>query len=124
MVNVCVATLVMTRTEERMRGRVAAALAAVLNGASVVSLAAGGALAAVLAPRQVYLLAGGLGCLVTVALAARSRQRQSTAHSVLPGRPGRARHTGPIAASIGALPRVESMHGTQLRRLHRYFVRR
>ena len=124
MVNVCVATLVMTRTEERMRGRVAAALAAVLNGASVVSLAAGGALAAVLAPRQVYLLAGGLGCLVTVALAARSRQRQSTAHSVLPGRPGRTPHTGPIAASIGALPRVDSKHGTQLRHLHRYFVRR
>ena len=49
-----------------------AALGAALNGASVASLAAGGALAAVLAPRQVYLLAGGLGCLVTVALAARS----------------------------------------------------
>ena len=70
MVNVCVATLVMTRTEERMRGRVAAALGAVLNTASVASLAAGGALAAVLAPRQVYLLAGVLGCAVTAVLAA------------------------------------------------------
>ena len=48
MVNVCVATLVTTRTEEGMRGRVAAALGAVLNTASVGSLAAGGALAAVL----------------------------------------------------------------------------
>jgi MFS family permease len=72
MVNVCVATLVTTRAEERMRGRVAAAMGAVLNGASAASLAAGGALAAVLAPRQVYLLAGGLGCLVTAALAAQT----------------------------------------------------
>ena len=72
MANVCVATLVMTRTEERMRGRVGAALYAVLNGASVASLAAGGALAAVLTPRQVYLLAGGLGCAVTAVLAAQS----------------------------------------------------
>jgi MFS family permease len=73
MVNVCVATLVTTRTEERMRGRVAAALGAVLNAASVGSLAAGGALAAVLAPRQVYLLAGALGCAVTGVLAVRLR---------------------------------------------------
>jgi MFS family permease len=71
LVNVCVATLVTTRTAERMRGRVAAALGAVLNTASVVSLAAGGALAAVLDPRQVYLLAGGLGAAVTAVLVAR-----------------------------------------------------
>lgn len=55
-----------------LRGRVAA-LGAILNTASVGSLAAGGALAAVLAPRQVYLLAGALGCAVTAALAARLR---------------------------------------------------
>jgi MFS family permease len=73
MVNVCVATLVMTRTEERLRGRVAAAMGAILNTASVGSLAAGGALTAVLAPRQVYLLAGALGCAVTAVLAARLR---------------------------------------------------
>jgi MFS family permease len=73
MVNVCVATLVTTRTEERMRGRVAAAMGAILNTASVGSLAAGGALGAVLDPRQVYLLAGALGCAVTVVLAARLR---------------------------------------------------
>ena len=53
------------------RRRVAAALGAVLNTASVGSLAAGGALAAVLAPRQVYLLAGAMGCAVTAVLAAR-----------------------------------------------------
>jgi MFS family permease len=73
MVNVCVATLVMTRTEERMRGRVAAAMGAVLNTASVCSLAAGAALGAVLDPRQVYLLAGTLGCVVTAVLAVRLR---------------------------------------------------
>lgn len=73
MLNVCVATLVTTRTGEGMRGRVAAALGAVLNAASVGSLAAGGALAAVLSPRQVYLLAGALGCAVTAVLAARLR---------------------------------------------------
>jgi hypothetical protein len=37
------------------------------------SLAAGGALAAVLDPRQVYLLASVLGCAVTAVLAARLR---------------------------------------------------
>ena len=56
-----------------MRGRVAAAVGAVLNAASVCSLAAGGALAAVLDPRQVYLLAGALGCAVTAVLTARLR---------------------------------------------------
>jgi MFS family permease len=78
MANVCAATLVMTRTQEHLRGRVSAALWAVLNAASVASLAAGGALAAVLDPRQVYLLAGGLGAVVTVLMAARLAQRLGT----------------------------------------------
>jgi len=75
MVNVCAATLVMTRTQERMRGRVSATLGAVLNAASVASLAAGGALAAVLDPRQVYLLAGGLGGMVTLWMTVRLARR-------------------------------------------------
>jgi MFS family permease len=78
MVNVCAATLVMTRTQERMRGRVSATLGAVLNAASVASLAAGGALAAVLDPRQVYLLAGALGGVVTLWMAVRLAQRLGT----------------------------------------------
>jgi MFS family permease len=79
MVNVCAATLVMTRTRERMRGRVSAALWAVLNAASVASLAAGGALSAVLDPRQVYLLAGGaLGGVVTLWMTVRLAQRLGT----------------------------------------------
>jgi MFS family permease len=78
MVNVCVATLVMTRTREQIRGRVSAALGAVLSAASVASLAAGGALAAVLDPRQVYLLAGALGSVVTLWMAVRLAQRLGT----------------------------------------------
>jgi MFS family permease len=78
MVNVCAATLVMTRTQERMRGRVSAALWAVLNAASVASLVAGGALAVVLDPRQVYLLAGALGGVVTLWMAVRLVQRLGT----------------------------------------------
>ena len=78
MVNVCAATLVMTRTQERMRGRVSATLGAVLNAASVASLAAGGALAVVLDPRQVYLLAGALGGVVTLWMTVRLAQRLGT----------------------------------------------
>jgi MFS family permease len=78
MVNVCAATLVMTRTQEQMRGRVSAVLWAVLNAASVASLVAGGALAAVLDPRQVYLLAGALGGVVTLWMAVRLAQRLGT----------------------------------------------
>jgi MFS family permease len=68
--NVCVATLVLTRTDERVRGRVSATLGAVLQGAAVASLVIGGALAAVLEPRQIFLLAGGLGAVVTAVAAA------------------------------------------------------
>jgi len=78
MANVCVATLVMTRTQEHLRGRVSAALWALLTAASVASLAAGGALAVVLDPRQVYLLAGGLGGVVTALMAVRLVQRPGT----------------------------------------------
>jgi MFS family permease len=69
-VNVCVATLVLTRSDERVRGRVSAALGAVLQGAAVASLVIGGALATVLEPRQIFLLAGGLGAVVTAVAAA------------------------------------------------------
>jgi MFS family permease len=70
-VSVCVATLAMTRTDERARGRVSAALGAVVNGAAVISLGLGGGLAAVLDSRQIFLLAGGVGTLVTAVAAAR-----------------------------------------------------
>jgi MFS family permease len=65
LLNVCVATLVMTRSDERVRGRVSAALGAITNGAGIASLVAGGGLAAVLDPPQIFLLASVLGGLVT-----------------------------------------------------------
>jgi MFS family permease len=71
LVNVCVATLVMARSDERVRGRVSAALGGVANGAGVISLVLGGGLAAVLDPRQVFLLAAVLGGFVTVVTAVR-----------------------------------------------------
>src|SRR5215469_7364464 len=69
LLNVCVATLVMTRSDERVRGRVSAALGAVTNGAGIASLVAGGGLAAVIAPQQIFLLASALGGVVTVVTA-------------------------------------------------------
>ena len=69
LLNVCVATLVMARSDEQMRGRVSAALGAVTNGAGIASLVAGGGLAAVLAPPQIFLLASVLGGLVTAVTA-------------------------------------------------------
>src|SRR5215472_9066432 len=71
LLNVCVATLVMTRSDERVRGRVSAALGAVTNGAGIASLVAGGGLAAVLDPRQIFLLASALGAVVTAVTAVR-----------------------------------------------------
>ena len=68
----------MTRTQERMRGQVSAALSAVFNAASVASLVAGGVFAAVLDPRQVYLLAGGLGGVVTLLMTVRLARRLPT----------------------------------------------
>lgn len=77
LVSVCVATLVMTRSDERARGRVSAALGAAVNGASVASLGLGGGLAAVLDPRQVFLLAAALAGAVTAVTAVRVRGRDS-----------------------------------------------
>lgn len=89
LVNVCVATLVMTRSEERVRGRVSAALGAAANGASVASLVVGGGLAAVLDPRQVFLLAAVLAGAVTAVTAVRVRGRDSAGPE--PDCPGSAR---------------------------------
>lgn len=97
LVNVCVATLVMTRTDERARGRVSAALGGVANGAGVVSLVLGGGLAAVLDPRQIFLLAAVLGAVVTAATAVRVRGRGSAGRQ--PDRAGPARTPERTAAA-------------------------
>ena len=57
----CLSTLVMTRTPESARGRVSATANAMFGGAQGVSLLLGGALATVLAPREIYAVAGLLG---------------------------------------------------------------
>jgi MFS family permease len=108
LINSGVATLVMARTPEHGRGRVAATLSAVLNGASVASLAAGGLLASVLSPRQVYGLAGGLGLLVSGVLARRVAAAAAPAHGRPrrgPERAGRRPPPGMLAARLVRPPR-------------------
>jgi len=67
--NVCASTLLVTRTPDAERGRVSAAANAAVGGAQGVSLLAGGAVAAVLSPREIYATAGLLGVAVATALA-------------------------------------------------------
>jgi len=61
--------LLVTRTPDAERGRVSAAASAAIGGAQGVSLLAGGAVAAVLSPREIYATAGLLGVAVAIALA-------------------------------------------------------
>jgi MFS family permease len=70
LINSCVATLVMTRTDEALRGRVAATLGGIVATASVCSLVLGGALAVVLDPRPIFWLVGGLGVVAAIGAAA------------------------------------------------------
>jgi MFS family permease len=83
--NVCASTLLVTRTADAERGRVSAAANAAIGGAQGVSLLAGGAVAAVLSPREIYAVAGMLGVAVAVALAVFFTARAGrTAQQVLP----------------------------------------
>jgi MFS family permease len=72
---VCFSTLLVTRTPEANRGRVNAAINAILGGAQGLSLLAGGALAVVLSPRAIYGVAGALGVMATIVIAARQFAR-------------------------------------------------
>ena len=67
--NVCVSTLLVTRTRDAERGRISAAANAAVGGAQGVSLLAGGAIAAVLSPRAVFAVAGLLGVVVAIVIA-------------------------------------------------------
>ena len=74
----CLSTLVVTRTPDRVRGRVAATANAVFGGAQGVSLLLGGAMAVALSPRAIYAVAGPLGLAATALVAvthASSRSR-------------------------------------------------
>ena len=83
--NVTLASLVTGRTRADERGRVGALLNGVASGTQLAAFAAGGALAARLSPRTVFVLAGGLGLLAPVLLggrvvrAARSDDRADSA---------------------------------------------
>jgi MFS family permease len=57
----CLSTLLMARTPDSARGRVSAAANAVFGGAQGTSLLLGGAVAVVLSPRAIYVIAGLLG---------------------------------------------------------------
>ena len=83
--NVCASTLLVTRTPDAERGRVSAAANAAVGGAQGVSLLGGGAVAAVLSPREIYALAGLLGVAVAIALAVFYAARATrTGQHVLP----------------------------------------
>jgi MFS family permease len=66
--NVALASLVMGRTSAGSRGRVSALLTGVASGMQILAFAAGGALAAVLEPRTIFVAAGLLGVLVPLLL--------------------------------------------------------
>jgi MFS family permease len=66
--NVCFSALLVSRTPDAERGRVSAAVNAAVGGAQGVSLLAGGAVAAVLSPREIYAIAGLLGVAAAVAI--------------------------------------------------------
>jgi MFS family permease len=65
----CLSTLLVSRTPDHVRGRVAATANAVFGGAQGVSLLLGGAVAVVLSPRAIYALAGLLGLAATALVA-------------------------------------------------------
>jgi MFS family permease len=69
--SVAVGTLVMGRAAEHVRGRVAAAVSAVASGAQIAAYALGGALGAVLTPREVFAIGGMLGLLAPLLLGRR-----------------------------------------------------
>ena len=75
----CFSTLLVSRTPDAARGRVAAAANAVVGGAQGVSLLVGGAVAAVLSPRAIYAIAGILGVAAAIAIAAFNATREAKA---------------------------------------------
>ncbi len=66
--NLCSGALIMQRTPTEVRGRISATLSGVTSAALIGSYALGGALAAVLTPREIFLAAGCLGLLAPVVL--------------------------------------------------------
>ncbi len=100
--NVCVSTLLVSRTAEAERGRVSAAANAAVGGAQGVSLLIGGAVAAVLSPRAIYAIAGPLGVAVAIVMGV-----LHAARTVRSGRPLLQQAvTAPVLTEMS-----EAMHG-------------
>ena len=82
LLNLATGSLVGIRSAEAVRGRVAAIVGGVASAGQVGALLLGGMLAAVLGPRQIFVLAGLLGMLVPLVLGRRllasTRQPAST----------------------------------------------
>jgi MFS family permease len=66
--NVALSSLVMGRAVASERGRVGALLTGVASGTQILAFAAGGALAGVFTPREIFVAAGALGMLVPILL--------------------------------------------------------
>jgi MFS family permease len=66
--NVTLSSLVMGRARPAERGRVGALLSGVASGTQILAYAAGGALAGVLAPREIFVAAGVLGLVAPLVL--------------------------------------------------------
>ncbi|WBQ06118.1 MFS transporter [Kribbella sp. CA-293567] len=75
MLNAATSTLVVTRSEESVRGRVMAAFSGTARACSLVALLLGGAASAVLGPRATYVVAGGLAVLAAVCTGVLLRRR-------------------------------------------------
>ena len=103
--NVGASTLLVTRTPDAEPGRVSAAATAAVGGAQGVSLLAGGAVVAVLSPREIYALAADCS-----EWASRSPSPSSTP----PGRPepASACSPGPKNRSAADLGRPHLVGGT------------
>lgn len=92
--NVSIATVTMLRTPEAARGRVAAALSGITSFGLVGSMVLGGALAAVLTPREIFVLAGAGTLALPLLLAGRllravnDRAPQASPNVAATARPG------------------------------------
>ncbi|MGH7921502.1 MAG: MFS transporter, partial [Candidatus Dormibacteraceae bacterium] len=94
MASACLATLLLTRTRERLRGRMSAVVNAGFGAAQGASLVAGGLLAIVLAPRLVFAIGGFLGLLATIGMAVATRSALKREGAAAPAP---ARGAGPAA---------------------------
>jgi MFS family permease len=98
----CFSTLLISRTPDAERGRVSAAANAVVGGAQGVSLLAGGAVAAVLSPRAIYVTGGMLGVAAAIAIGVFHAARAARpAVSARPARWPAARRTRAAPARSG-----------------------